>query len=482
MKSTPQAILTLCGLTCCLWMQAADAQVAELATGDLPASVTDPIDVQSGWGIESRVTPVGHCTSCDASCDARSTDACDSVCSARCGSCSRCQCCGCREKLTGDWGGYRSCLAESGIVVDSSLTQFYQGVASGGSKRTFRYGDKFDLYMSADTGKLGLWEGGKLSVHAVDWQFGQNSIADAAGLAPVNVLLLTPEIEPSFGLTQLFYEHELAAGWELGVGRVNMLDLWTDFYPDWGRGMDGFMNISLLAPLSIDPSLPLISNAAGLLKAGERGMEAAFLVLESQDSPTTVGLDFPNQVSLLAALRKYTDFGGLPGSHTLVGSYATGKYTSFDTEGWLIDPPNNTIIPADKAGSWAALYLAEQRLWQDRCDKRRYTKMFGYVGFSEPKNSPFEWTGSLSLESFGPLASRPNDRMGIGYFYSALNSDFKNAFSLAASVDDLQGGEVYYNAEITPWFHVTADLQAVEPGVQARDTALVLGLRAKLDF
>ena len=433
-------------------------------------------------------TVLAQQSQCASNCDERCgyTPSCDD--SYGCKSHNGCQCrqqCDAgpchREHMLGDWAGIMPATAEHGIVVDASLTQFFQGVASGGSEQIFRYGDKFDLYMNADTAKLGLWEGGKLSVHAVDWQFGQNAIADAAGLAPVNLLLLTPHIEPSFGLTQLFYEHELGAGWELGVGRVNMLDLWTDFYPDWGRGMDGFMNISVLAPLNIDPSLPLISNAAGFLKAGERGMEAAFLVLESQDNPTTVGLDFPNEVSLLAALRKYTDFGGLPGSHTLVGTYATGKYTSFDTEGWVIDPPNG-ITPSEKAGSWAALYLAEQRLWEDRCDKHRYTKMFGYVGFSEPANSPFEWTASLSLESFGPLASRANDRMGIGYFYSALNGDFKNAFSLVTPVDDLQGGEVYYNAEITPWFHVTADLQAIEPAVQALDTALVLGLRAKIDF
>jgi porin len=241
------------------------------------------------------------------------------------------------------------------------------------------------------------------------------------------------------------------------------------------------MNLSALAPLSIDPSLPLITNAAGFLKAGERGMEAAFLVLESQDIPTTVGLDFPNEVSLLAALRKYTDFGGLPGSHTLVSSYATGDYTSFDTEGWVIDPPNG-IIPAEKSGTWAALYLGEQRLWEDPCNKSRYTKLFGYVGFSEPANSPFQWTGSLSVEAFGRMISRPNDRTGIAYFYSALNSDFRNAFSTISPIGDVQGGEVYYNAEITPWFHVTADLQVVEPTVQAQDTALVLGLRAKIDF
>jgi carbohydrate-selective porin OprB len=128
------------------------------------------------------------------------------------------------------------------------------------------------------------------------------------------------------------------------------------------------------------------------------------------------------------------------------------------------------------------LYLGEQRLWEDPCNKSRYTKLFGYVGLSEPANSPFQWTGFLSVEAFGRMISRPNDRMGIAYFYNALNSDFQHAFSLVSPIGDVQGGEVYYNAEITPWFHLTADLQVVEPSTQVEDTALVLGLRAKINF
>ena len=69
----------------------------------------------------------------------------------------------------------------------------------------------------------------------------------------------------------------------------------------------------------------------------------------------------------------------------------------------------------------------------------------------------------------------------LRYFYNALNSDFQNAFSMVSPIGDVQGGEVYYNAQITPWFHLTADLQVVEPAVQAEDTALVLGLRGKID-
>ena len=167
----------------------------------------------------------GGTANCDESCGGESQSGCQ--CRQTCDACLWH-----REHMLGDWSGIRPALAEHGIVFNASLTQFFQGVASGASEQTFRYGDKFDLYMNADTGKLGLWEGGKLAVHAVDWQFGQNSIGDAAGLAPVNLQMLTPRIEPSFGLTELFYVHELGAGWELGVGRVNMLDLWTDFYPD----------------------------------------------------------------------------------------------------------------------------------------------------------------------------------------------------------------------------------------------------------
>ena len=43
---------------------------------------------------------------------------------------------------------------------------------------------------------------------------------------------------------------------------------------------------------------------------------------------------------------------------------------------------------------------------------------------------------------------------------------------------DVSGVETYYNAAITPWFHLTGDLQVVEPADVNKDTALVLGLRA----
>ena len=165
----------------------------------------------------------------------------------------------------------------------------------------------------------------------------------------------------------------------------------------------------------------------------------------------------------------------------LAGIFATGRYTSFDDKGWAIIPGGG-LVPAQKSDTWMAAYIGEQRLWVDPCDEQRFVQLYGYLGFSDTETSPFEWTGALSLEVFGPLASRPKDRTGIAYFYSGLNSDFENLFRFTNPISDVHGGEVYYNAEITPWFHLTFDLQAIEPAEQRNDTALVLGARAKIDF
>ena len=47
---------------------------------------------------------------------------------------------------------------------------------------------------------------------------------------------------------------------------------------------------------------------------------------------------------------------------------------------------------------------------------------------------------------------------------------------------DEQGVEAFYNVGVTPWFHVTPDFQVVIPTRERADTALVFGLRAKVDF
>ncbi len=86
------------------------------------------------------------------------------------------------------------------------------------------------------------------------------------------------------------------------------------------------------------------------------------------------------------------------------------------------------------------------------------------------------------------LSGRENDTFGAGFFYNGLSNDFKRLLGgplgqrRGLAQQDEYGVEVYYNVAVTPWCHVTGDLQVVEPSTRALDTAVIVGLRMKIDF
>lgn len=255
------------------------------------------------------------------------------------------------------------------------------------------------------------------------------------------------------------------------AGRYNSLDLWTAFYPDNGWGIDAFMNVSTMVPLNVATSLLFVSNVAGILKMGERRMKGGLVVLENQNSATTVGLDVPSGTTLGKTSQETQRFG-CPArggrdrqlhivQHLRVENHPAGRRRSRDQNGHLVGCGPGGTATVDRS-----LY------------EKRYAKLFAYVKFSDQENNSCRVTTFASIEAFGLSDSRPNDRMGIAWFYNGLHDDFKNAFGLVTPVGDLQGGEVYYNAQVTPWFNLTFDLQTVEPAIQRLDTAVVLGLRA----
>ncbi len=87
------------------------------------------------------------------------------------------------DSMSGNLFGAGTKLAENGIVAGLSLTQFYQGVATGGAEQRFRYGGKGDYNFTFLGEPLGLNKGFTLIMHA-ESRYGQDSIFDAAGLAP----------------------------------------------------------------------------------------------------------------------------------------------------------------------------------------------------------------------------------------------------------------------------------------------------------
>ncbi|MBV8227055.1 MAG: carbohydrate porin [Verrucomicrobia bacterium] len=88
-------------------------------------------------------------------------------------------------------------------------------------------------------------------------------------------------------------------------------------------------------------------------------------------------------------------------------------------------------------------------------------------------------------------SSRRRSGFGIGYYYLAISHDRKQTFQAFTrlpvvaprfELGDKQGVEIFYNAALTEWLKVAADLQVVQPGVAGAPSATIFGVRLKIDF
>jgi porin len=97
----------------------------------------------------------------------------------------------------------------------------------------------------------------------------------------------------------------------------------------------------------------------------------------------------------------------------------------------------------------------------------------------------------VGLYGSSPITSRPLDTFGIGYAFTRYSSPVRDFDPALLPVGNDQVVELFYNIAVTPWFNVAPDLQVVVPARESTfplpnphetETALVLGLRAKVEF
>jgi porin len=412
-------------------------------------------------------------------------DAC-AKCTCRCHRCChryRYDCCrpSLSDELTCRLTAIAKSMAAQGVVYDVAATQFYQGVTSGGQEQEFEYGGKVDQFLILDSDKLGLWRGMTMTMH-VETRFGQDVNFDAVGLAPANVAMLYPKFnEHDTAITGLSFAQALDRETQLTFGKFNALDLFYSLYPQTGRGIDGFMNASMVVPISVARVAPLSFLGAGVLKYREKQIQGGVLVYDTNNSSTTSGFDdlFDNGANILGFWRFFTDVGGLPGSHFFGGIWSTGEFTSLDPAGFVI-VPDEGIVATDESGAYTLLYILEQTVWMDCCNKDRNIALLSQWGLADEETSPFNWSGNIAVQAQGFNRSRPQDTFGIGYFYTGLSDELQGLLSPVLDLHDVYGAELYYNAALSNCFHLTTDLQVIGPADETKDTAVVLGLRGTL--
>ncbi|HMO84744.1 MAG TPA: carbohydrate porin, partial [Lacipirellulaceae bacterium] len=237
----------------------------------------------------------------------------------------------------------------------------------------------------------------------------------------------------------------------------------------------------ILNPIALR-TIPYATLGAGFVVLHELQPVFTFTVLNATDTAKTSGFDelFREGAVLSAFARLPTNFFGLPGHQGLGGTWSSRNVVSLGQDPRIILPD----VPVGRqSDSWSLFWNCDQYLVVDRADASRGWGLFGRAGIADDRSNPLAWFVSAGIGGSSPLASRPADTFGIGWYHLGVSDQIGPFIATALGpMGDGDGVELFYNAAITPWCHVTPDLQVLIPGRENVNPALVAGLRANIDF
>jgi porin len=350
----------------------------------------------------------------------------------------------------------------------------------------------------ADLAKaIGTWEGLSIDLHAMT-RFGEDILADTGGLVIPNTELLMPlpgkySDSDITGLTinQYFPLHEGHLGLAT-LGKLDVIDAVTLFFPYVGYGQEGFLNVNALVS-----ALPWFGAVRGLSLYGgwlasineEYQIGQSGLLVTGTDNVTTkwdISDSFKHGVWIAAFHRFLWKLDDKPGYFMVFAGGSTREQVSVESLDFVFHPGAGVTVTDDEKKPWDVAVYISQVFWQAENDPtRKATFLLGGTG--GPDDPQFSnWNIFAAVEAFGPMASRPHDRMGVSGWYNSLSDDYVDTLAdlpiNPILLRDTWGFELYYNFEINKWAHLTADLQIVKNEFKGDNMAIIPGIRMVLDF
>lgn len=366
-------------------------------------------------------------------------------------------------------------------LVDFSgdWTQFIGAAVAGSGDDAPRYGGRLDGYADIDGEKLGLWDGLSIHLHG-EFVYGQNvNRIGARVLLPINTALNFPasnkeDFDLSYKLVQKFGRVRLQ------IGKINLLDEGSVLPIVSGGGREGFQNTGLAAPPALLAAPKIFG---GILTVPTRWILFNVGVWTPDDYTHHFGPDrlFHNGVNVMLVATVPIRPAGLRGfQHFSI--FATSKRGRDASDSEIQRPPEIANLPQLGAGGYHLKYSFQQYLWQDKANPARGWGMFGHFGLSFGTPGILGWSMAAGVSGSVPIASRPLDRFGIGYFRFALTKDVIHGLAPLVALEDEQGVEVFYTAEVAHGIRLTAMTQVVDSVLRNGQTAVFVGGRARVIF
>ena len=371
------------------------------------------------------------------------------------------------QSLTGDWGGARSSLANNGVTLDLRHTSTYQGLLSGTGDKAFELGNKVDAFITLNSEKMGLWEGGAFRAH-IDYRYGNAPSSLGGAIFATNSMLYWPgNTENELEATSLFYAHKISDKVGLAIGKFNPVDTLASsaFYGGWG--IDRFMNLILTAPPS--GLIPVVFMGA-IASIKTKPVSWTIMVYDPEDrtfdyAPSDL---FATGVNVYVSGAYATMLAGRKTTYIANLLYSTAEGTDYSA----LQPG---IYPAStKEGSYNFSIELKHALQEEgKADWGLYLK--AAIADGNPnyvQSSLIVGVGGKAL-----FFNRPQDSFGVGAYYYNLSDHLEDTGNPLNRFRDEYAIEAYYNYEVTPWMIIGPDIQFIRPATGRSDNAFVGALR-----
>jgi len=391
-----------------------------------------------------------------------------------------------RETLTNGFESVNNNLVNSGIEIGFGITSIYQSNVKGGTSthnRRGRHSGSYDLELTADMQRLLGAKGGILYIHT-EGRWSKSGGIDSPSVGSTFGVNADGGARRSMDITELWYEQALFEN-TLRI-RFGKLDITGGFecrgcpvsfdgstYANDETGQ--FLNSALVN----NPTIPFPDYGLGAVVFWNpvECWYASVGIVDDQTDARETGFrtTFHKEDYFFYVFE--TGFAPRLDSAKgpLKGTYRVGF--------WNDPRPKANTDSSKNYRDDVGFYLScDQMLIKENSDSGNDQGLgtFFRYGYAPSKRNDITNFFSAGLQYQGLLNGRNNDILGAGF----AQGFFSNTATSTYPEDYESALEVYYNAQVTPWFNLSPSLQYVtNPGgsTTARD-AIVFGLRVQLTF
>lgn len=379
-----------------------------------------------------------------------------------------------RPRATGDWGGRRTRLDQRGLELGARYTAGFWSNVQGGFETGTRYEGFAEWSAIAQLEPLIGWKGGGAAITAYSYHGGQPSI-DLVGVFETQTI----SGHESFG-TFRFFEMYLSQMWgdDRYYLKAGQLAADNDFFASEVashllNGTFGFLGltreISAFYPLATPGAYFRARTPDGRWE-GDIGIYTAD---PGEDVESNHGFDysFDNGFSILMEARTRRQWFGRSGSYALGFSVTNKKIENFETGGIA-------------NGDYGLFFSIDQAITRDNDSGPRVSIFIRGYGTPQQDRAKGKTYVDFGVTVERPFDSRDRDVFSVGvawlHFADAYVA-YQNSLGLDVSPDEAII-EFTYKAHLTGWLSLQPDMQIVLDPHYSRRDALVLGLRAVVDF